>query len=67
MLFRSDNDRDASRLFEETLELRLFKGENISATVGLDFEFGDNRLMEGGVEELDNWEDLNWSSRVVGC
>jgi len=32
-------------------------GENISATVGLDdFEFGDKRLIEGGVEELGKWD-----------
>ena len=48
-----DNDKDASKPFAEPPELSLLRGENISATVGLDdFDFGDERLIEGGVEEL---------------
>lgn len=48
-----DNDKEVSKSFAEPPELSLFRGENISATVGLDdFEFGDERLIEGGIEEL---------------
>src|SRR5882757_7881135 len=52
-----DKFKDASKLSAEPPKLSPFMGENISATVGLDdFEFGDKRLIEGGVEELGMWD-----------
>jgi hypothetical protein len=49
-----NKDRDTSKLSVAPPELSLFRGENISATVGLDF---DECLLEGGMEKL---EELDW-------
>ena len=53
MIIGFNSDRDLFRVSVVPLELSLFRGENISVTVGLDFEFSNKCLMEGGIEELD--------------